>query len=69
MGACPPVAVGIFSKYTIFAVLNLYVFCSVEYSACVSGLDPTGTLPLDPAGGTSVLQRLPSPDPSFVPTP
>jgi len=47
--------------YTVFAVWNFYIFCSVEYSACVSGFwglrpqIPTGALPLDPAGG------LPSP--------
>ena len=40
-------------------MLNFYVFCSVEYSACVSGFlghrpqTPTGALPLHPAGGHS----------------
>jgi len=42
-----------FSKYTIFAVLNFYVPCSVEYTACVSGFwglcpqTPTAALPLN----------------------
>jgi len=49
----PPSYLEIFSKYTSFAVLNLYVFCSVEYSACVSR--PIEALPLEPDGG------LPSP--------
>ena len=53
-----------FSKYTISAVLNFYVFYSVEYSAISMCLrlrpqTPTGALPLDPAGG------LPSPRPLF----
>ena len=48
-------------------MLNFYVFCSIEYSPCVSGFwgqspqIPTGALPLDPAGDF-VLQTL-----SFVP--
>ena len=57
MGACAPRRIaGNFSKYTIFAVLNIYVFYSVEYSACVSGfwgIRPqtlTGVLPWTSVG-------------------
>jgi len=44
IGACPPVVAGKFFQSILFLLcspLNFYVFCSVEYSACVSGFPQT----------------------------